>query len=108
MGWLWLVATIACEVIGSTMMKLSKGFTVLWPSAGVFVFYGLALGGLTMVLKTIELSVAYAIWSGAGTALTALIGIWMFGESVTALKLLSLGLIIGGVVGLQLAAAGPG
>ncbi|MFZ4806710.1 MAG: DMT family transporter [Hyphomicrobiaceae bacterium] len=103
MGWIWLIATIALEVVGSVMMKLSNSFTVLWPSVAVFVCYGAAVAGLTMVLKTIELSVAYAIWAGAGTALTAAIGIWWFGESATALKLASIALIIAGVVGLQLA-----
>lgn len=103
MAWLLLAATIVLEVIGSTMMKLSNGMTVLWPSIGVFVFYGMALAGLTFALKYIELSIAYAIWSGAGTALIAIIGIWYFGESLNWLKVVSLMMVIAGVVGLQLA-----
>ena len=102
MAWLLLALTILFEVAGSTMMKLSNGLTVLAPSLAVFVFYGLAVAGLALALKSIELSIAYAIWSGAGTALTAIIGIWYFGESLTALKVASLILIIVGVVGLQL------
>jgi len=104
MAWLLLATTIVFEVLGSTMMKLSNGLSVLGPSVAVFLFYGLAISGLSIVLKTIELSIAYAIWSGAGTALTAVIGIWVFGESLTALKVLSLCLVIAGVVGLQLSA----
>lgn len=104
MAWLLLAVTIGFEVAGATMMKLSYGLTQLGPSIAVFVFYGLALAGLALVLKHIELSIAYAIWSGAGTALTALIGIWVFGESMTPLKLASLALVIIGVVGLQLSA----
>lgn len=104
MGLIWLAVTIAFEVTGSTMMKLSKGFSELLPSVAVFVCYGASIAGLTMVLKTIELSVAYAIWSGVGTALTAAIGIWYFGETVSPLKIASIGLIIAGVVGLHLAA----
>src|SRR5512141_882902 len=99
MGWVWLAWTIAFEVAGATLMKLANGFSSLVPSVGVFVCYGLSLAGLTMVLKTIELSVAYAIWSGVGTAATALIGIWAFGESATLLKVASIALIITGVVG---------
>ncbi len=101
-AWLMLLATILLEVAGSTMMKLANGFTEFWPSVGVFVFYSAALAGLTIVLKYIDLSIAYAIWAGAGTALVAVIGIVIFRESVTALKLVSLLFVIVGVVGLQL------
>lgn len=104
--WLILVLTIVLEVAGSTMMKLANGFTVFWPSVGVFVFYSAALAGLTISLKYIDLSIAYAIWAGAGTALIALIGIVYFREPVTALKMISLFFVIAGVVGLQLS-AGP-
>ena len=68
-AWLILAVTILLEVVGSTMMKLSNGFSVFWPSVGVFVCYSAALAGLTITLKYIELSIAYAIWAGAGTAL---------------------------------------
>ncbi len=104
MAWLLLALSIVFEVIGTTMMKLANGFTELWPSLAVFVCYGLALAGLTVVLKTIDLSVAYAIWSGAGTALIAVIGFVYFKEPVTAMRLISLVLVIVGVVGLQLSA----
>lgn len=104
MAWLLLAMTIVFEVLGTTMMKLSNGFTHLWPSIGVFLCYAVSLAGITLVLKHMELSIAYAIWSGAGTALTAMIGIYMFREPATGLKLASLFLVIAGVVGLQLAA----
>ena len=102
MGWLLLALTILLEVAGSTMMKLADGFTNFWPSLGVFVCYSGALVGLTLVLKYIELSIAYAIWAGLGTALIAVIGIVWFRESAGALKIVSLALVIVGVVGLQL------
>lgn len=102
MPWLILALTIILEVIGSTMMKLSNGFTLFWPSVAVFVCYSLALTGLTIVLKYIDLSVAYAIWSGLGVALIALIGFLYFEEPVTAQRVISLLLIVVGVVGLQL------
>ncbi len=101
MAWLMLAVTILFEVIGSTMMKLSDGFTHFWPSVGVFVCYGTALAGLTIVLKYIDLSVAYAIWSGVGVALIAIIGIVYFKEPVTAQRIVCLLMIIIGVVGLQ-------
>jgi small multidrug resistance pump len=103
MAWTLLALTIVLEVAGTTFMKLSNGLTQLWPSIGVFVCYAAALAGLTLALKSIELSIAYAIWSGAGTALTAAIGILWFKEPATALKILSLALVVAGVVGLQLA-----
>lgn len=101
-AWLILAVTILLEVVGSTMMKLSNGFSVFWPSVGVFVCYSAALAGLTITLKYIELSIAYAIWAGAGTALIAIIGILCFREPVSAMKVVSLILVVTGVVGLQL------
>ncbi len=104
MAWLILAVTIVLEVLGTTLLKLSQGFSLLWPSLGVVVCYGAAIFGLSLVLKAIDLSIAYAIWSGVGTAATALIGIFVFREPATALKLASLALVVAGVVGLQLAA----
>ena len=106
MAWLILAVTILLEVAGSMMMKLANGFTVFWPSVGVFVCYSAALAGLTITLKFIDLSIAYAIWAGAGTALVALIGMVYFREPVTAMKLVSLCFVVIGVVGLQLS-SGP-
>ena len=83
-------------------MKLSKGFTKLVPSILLFAFYGLSFGAMTVALKRIEVSVAYAIWSALGTALIALIGILWFKESVSVLKTVSLALVILGVIGLNL------
>jgi small multidrug resistance pump len=100
--WVILVAAIVLEVCGTTAMKLSDGFTRFWPSALLFVFYGAAFTALTFALKKIDVSVAYAIWSAIGTALIAVIGIVWFKESVSALKIASLALIVIGVVGLNL------
>ena len=102
MIWLYLVLAILLEVSGTTCMKLSEGFTKLVPSILLFVFYTLSFGMLTLALKKIDVSVAYAVWSGVGTALIAAIGVLWFKEPATALKLISLGLIIIGVVGLNL------
>ena len=100
-AWIFLTFAILFEVAGTTCMKLSKGFTVMTPSILIFVFYGCAFWLNTNAVKVIELSVAYAIWSGVGTALTAAIGILYFKEPATAVKLVSVSLIVIGVLGLH-------
>jgi small multidrug resistance pump len=102
MTWLYLVLAILLEVSGTTCMKLSEGFTRVVPSILLFVFYTLSFSMLTLALKRIDVSVAYAVWSGVGTALIATIGVLWFKEPATALKLVSLGLIILGVIGLNM------
>ena len=100
-GWFVLIAAIATEVGGTTCLKLSEGFSRLVPSLGVIVLYTLSFVFLAAVLKSIDVSVAYAIWSGLGTALVAVIGILILGEPISGIRLLSLGFIVVGVVGLQ-------
>ncbi len=102
MSWLFLGIAILLEVAGTISMKISQGFTKLFPSLSIFIFYGLSFGSLTLALKNIDLSVAYAIWAGIGTALIAGVGIIWFKEPAGALKILSLALIIMGVIGLNL------
>lgn len=102
MRWIYLILAIVFEVCGTTSMKLSEGFTKFWPSVLLFVFYVLSLTSLTFALKTLDVSVAYAVWSGLGTILIALIGIFWFHEPVTTIKFISIALIIIGVVGLNL------
>jgi small multidrug resistance pump len=101
-AWVFLLSTILLEVGGTIMMKMSNGFEKMVPSVAAFALYGAALCGLTIALKSIDLSVAYAIWSGGGTALTTFVGIWYFGESLSPIQYGFLGCIIVGVVGLQL------
>lgn len=105
MAWLYLALAIVSEVAGTTSMKLSEGFTRPGWAVGIFVFYGLSIYLLTLSLKTIDVSVSYAIWAGLGTALIASIGVLVFGEPLTALKMVSLALIVAGVVGLNLGGA---
>lgn len=102
-SWLFLTAAIVCEVAATTCMKLSDSLT-RWVWIGpMLVGYVLALGGLALALKNIEVGIAYAVWAGAGTLVIALIGIAYFGEGASALKLASMALVILGVVGLNLA-----
>jgi small multidrug resistance pump len=102
-AWLALALSIILEVAGTTSMKFSDGFTRIVPTALIFIFYGVSFYFFTLALKKIDLSTAYAVWAGSGTALVALIGIFWFQDSVTTLKLVSLGLIIIGVTGLNYA-----
>jgi small multidrug resistance pump len=95
--------TVVFEVMGTTLMKLSNGFTHFWPSVGMFACYAVSLMGITLVLRYMDLSIAYAVWSGAGTALTVMIGIYLFREPMTGMKFASVALIIIGIVGLKLA-----
>jgi len=106
MGWLYLALAIALEAGGTTCMKLSEGFSKLIPSIMIFVFYGLSFALFTLVIKTIDISIAYAIWAGLGVLLITLIGIFWFEESASVLKVISIGLIIIGVVGLRLSLEG--
>lgn len=101
--YIYLILAIIFEVTGTTMMKLSNGFTVLVPSIALFIFYAISFTLLTLSLKNLDVSLAYAIWSGLGTALIATIGIFFFHEHINAVKLVSLCFIIIGVVGLNLA-----
>lgn len=102
MGWIYLVCAILLEIFGTTMMKLSNGMTILLPTIGMFTGYILCFASLAMALKTIEMSVAYAIWCALGIVLITLIGILFFHESFNIPKLLGLILIVIGVVTLKL------
>jgi small multidrug resistance pump len=104
MPWILLFVAILLEVAGITSMKLSRGFAELVPSLAVPVYYVLSAAAVILALKRLDLSVTYAIWSGVGTALAAMIGIAYFREPLTLIKVASLALVILGVVGLSLAA----
>jgi small multidrug resistance pump len=106
MSWLFLLLAILFEVSGTVSMKLSYGLTKVGPAIAVFFFYGLSLTSLTVALKQIEISVAYAIWSGLGTVLIVTVGILWFKEPASVVKIISIGLVILGVVGLNLSRAG--
>jgi small multidrug resistance pump len=100
-AWAMLSVAILLEVAGTTSMRLSEGFTRLTPSVMIFVFYAASFSLNTLVTRVLGLSVVYGVWSGVGTVLTALIGIYYFKEPVTTIKLVSIGLIVIGVMGLH-------
>lgn len=103
MAWCWMILAILFEVAGTTCLKLSYGLSKLVPSILAFIFYFACFGSLAIALKRLEVGIAYAIWAGLGTALIALIGVVHLGESTSAVKIISLILIIAGVMGLHLA-----
>jgi small multidrug resistance pump len=102
MCWLWLFLAIALEVTATILMKYSDGFTRLYPTLGMLLFYALSLAPLARVLKQLDVGSVYAIWSALGTAAVALIGMLLFHEPASGFKVFSLALIIAGVVGLNL------
>ena len=102
MSWVYLFLAIISEVAGTTCMKLSVGFTKVLPSIAIFIFYGISLTSLTIAIKKIDISVAYAIWCGLGISLISTIGILWFEEPVNILKIASIGMIIIGVIGLNI------
>jgi small multidrug resistance pump len=103
--WLLLLGAIGSEVIATSALKMSDGLSRLTPTVIVGVGYLAAFILLGKAIKQLEVSTAYAIWSGLGTAAICLIGAFAFGESLTAAKTVGVLLVIGGVVVLNLAGA---
>jgi small multidrug resistance pump len=98
----YLAAAIVLEICGTTSLKLSDGLTRIGPSAAVLLCYITSFALLSLALRGIELSTAYAVWSGVGTAVVAAVGILWFGENAGAWKLSCLALTVLGVAGLHL------
>jgi len=96
--WIFLAAAIVSEVVATSTLKASAGFSRLWPSLVVIVGYATAFYFLSLTLKTIPVGVAYAIWSGAGVALIALAAWIFFGQALDAPAIVGLSLIVAGVV----------
>lgn len=96
--WLYLAIAILAEVIGTSFLKSSEGFTRLVPSVVVVVAYIVAFYFLALTLKTLPVGVAYAVWAGAGVALIALAGYLFFGQSLDLAAMTGIGLIVAGVM----------
>ncbi|WP_413367649.1 DMT family transporter [Lysinibacillus sp. 3P01SB] len=97
-GYMYLSISILAEIAGTFSLKFSEGFTVLLPSIIVVIGYGLAFYMLSKSLTYMPLSLAYAIWSGVGTALTAVLGIVFLDDPLSLAGILGILCIIGGVV----------
>ncbi|MDY7114717.1 SMR family transporter [Halomonas sp. SSL-5] len=102
MAFVYLALAIVAEVVGTTALKASEGFTRLWPSVTVVVGYGLAFYLLALVLRTIPVGIAYAIWAGLGIVLVTVAGVLLYGEKPDLPALLGIAMIIGGVAVIQL------
>ncbi|MBM7078624.1 MULTISPECIES: DMT family transporter [Micromonospora] len=102
MAYLFLLIAIGAEVGGTSLLKATQGFTRLWPTVGLAVAYLLAFGMLALAVRDIPVGVAYAMWSGLGTAAIVAVGAVFLGEPLSLTKVVGVGLIIGGVVVLNL------
>lgn len=103
MAWLILLVAGLFEVGWAIGLKYSEGFTRFWPATGTVIAMMISLGLLGLAMRTLPVGSAYAVWVGIGAIGTALLGILLFGEAVTAGRLLSLSLILAGIIGLRLA-----
>ena len=97
-AYLLLFFSIGFEVLGTSMLKLSDGFTNIIPSVVLLVSFSLSFTLMGIVLKTIPLSIAYSIWAGLGTVATGLIGVFIYGEVLSALNSIGLLFIVLGVI----------
>ena len=102
MNWLYLVIAIVSEVVATSALKASAGFTRLYPSLLVVGGYGLAFFFLSLTLRTIPVGVAYAIWSGIGVVLVCLLGWLLYGQKLDVAAVAGIGLIVAGVLVLNL------
>ena len=107
MAWLVIVVAGVFETGFAVALKLSHGMTRLWPTAGFAVCALASFALLTVALRDLEVGAAYAVWTGIGAAGAAVVGMAFLGDEVSALKLVSIGLILAGVIGLNLSGVTP-
>ncbi|WP_325984421.1 multidrug efflux SMR transporter SsmE [Serratia sarumanii] len=101
-AFMYLTMAIVAEVIATTMLKASEGFTRLWPSLLVVLGYGVAFWGLSMVVKSIPLGIVYAIWSGMGIVLVSVAAVFVYQQKLDWPAIVGMGLIIAGVLVINL------
>ncbi len=106
MPWLVLFVAGLCEVGWAVGLKYTEGFTRLWPTLGVAASLAASMALLAWAMKTLPLGAAYAVWTGIGAVGAVTLGIVLFKEPVTAPRLVCLGLIVTGILGLRLSPAG--
>jgi len=107
MAWLIIITAGMFETGFAVFLKMSHGLTKLWPSAGFAVCALISFGLLTIALRDLEVGAAYAVWTGIGASGAAAVGMLLLGDPVSAVKLVSIGLILTGVIGLNLSGATP-
>jgi quaternary ammonium compound-resistance protein SugE len=104
MTWFILVIAGLFEIAWAVGLKYTDGFTRLWPTVGTVAAMVVSLGMLGMAMRTIPVGTAYAVWTGIGSIGTVILGIVLFGEPATVLRLFCVGLILAGIIGLKLVA----
>ena len=100
--WLYLLIAGLFEIAWAIGLKYTDGFSRLWPSLGTAAAMIVSLAFLGLALKHLPVGTAYAVWTGIGAVGTVILGIMLFGEPATALRLACVGLIVAGIVGLKL------
>ncbi|OVZ56333.1 QacE family quaternary ammonium compound efflux SMR transporter [Pigmentiphaga sp. NML080357] len=103
MAWTILIIAGLMEIGWAIGLKYTEGFTRLWPSVGTVAAMVVSMALLGVAMRTLPVGTAYAIWVGVGAVGTAALGILLFGEAATPARLVSLGLIVAGIIGLKLA-----
>ncbi|HCY8697109.1 TPA: quaternary ammonium compound efflux SMR transporter QacG [Staphylococcus aureus] len=98
MHYLYLFISIATEIIGTSFLKTSEGFTKLWPTLGTLLSFGICFYFLSLTIKFLPLNITYATWAGLGLILTTIISVIVFKENVNLISIISIGLIVIGVV----------
>ncbi len=102
MAWIILLLAGLLEVGWAVGLKYTNGFTRLWPSIGTATALIASMALLSVALRTLPLGTAYAVWTGIGTVGTAILGIVLFSEPATAMRLVCIALIVAGILGLKL------
>ncbi|MCY4756389.1 quaternary ammonium compound efflux SMR transporter SugE [Pelomonas aquatica] len=102
MAWMLLIIAGLCEVGWAIGLKYTEGFTRLWPSVGTVLAMIVSLWLLGLAMKTLPVGTAYGVWVGVGAVGTVVLGIVLLGEPATVARLVSVGLIVAGIVGLKL------
>ncbi|MDR7279273.1 small multidrug resistance pump [Catenuloplanes atrovinosus] len=102
MAYVFLVCAIGAEILGTSLLRTTDGFTRPWPTVAVVACYVASFWSLSRTVQAIPVGVTYAIWSGVGTAAIAAIGAAFLGEPLTLTKVIGIGLVIAGVVTLNL------
>ena len=98
MHYLYLFISIATEIIGTSFLKTSEGFTKLWPTLCTLLSFGICFYFLSLTIKFLPLNITYATWAGLGLVLTTIISVIVFKENVNLISIISIGLIVIGVV----------
>ena len=106
MAWIYVLVAGVFEIVWITGIKYADGFTRLWPSVGTVVAMGVSMVCLSLAVRAIPIGTAYAVWTGIGAAGAAIVGMILFNESRAVGRLLFIGLIVSGVVGLKLSSSG--